>query len=338
MSRRSYILFSILLFSSSAFAADYLTLTDIVERRRADLRIDYTLSRFDATRARAGFLSTDIEASRSESELEIRYGLVTNLHLTLRIPYLVGEKSDFSTIGIPLATTKRGGWGDLTVGGRFKIVEEGTRRPAWVMEILTKLDSASDQPPEPDGAKGGAGTGRTDYLFSTAVSKRFSRAQPYVRAVYEVTGKDSSGFNESDSITLQIGDEVVSSEDLSIDFRLGATRFGERRQSGFTLSEKHYSLQAGLQLFAHVTSRITLIPSFEYAIVEDFDIFDPLADVSRTFQDQKFYSVGIGFYVVLGPLPKEKPPAPEEREIPPPSPEPAVPAEPLPPLEKPPQE
>lgn len=191
---------------------------------------------FEATRTETDFAlgaeTGELEFNALETRYSLGYGVIEGLEVSISIPYLLNEKEEEHLDSGASATEERHGFGDLTLGAKYRVFEQEGHPFALTAGLDVKLASAAQK-------RGGSGT--TDISPYLAIScRKGEHYTPY--ASYRATFVDQG---EGDEHALSLGVESEYSETLTLDLLLS----GRLHTAGeFTDSFESYGLEAAVYL------------------------------------------------------------------------------------------
>jgi len=237
------VLLGMLAISANAAAEQKLLVTEMLDRGEieAAARLEYL---HEAADFDLGAESGELSVNSWESTLFFGVGLGHDLELGASLPYLLRERERIDFDGAAESESeRRDGFGDLTLGAKYRLLEDEHTHLAVVAGLDVKLDTASEE---------NGGTGTTDvspYLAVSGVSGEHYK--PY--AIYRATFRN---HDESDEHSLTAGVEAELSEKLTLDAALKATH-----NTSNDLFDSYQTYGAEIAGYIEVGHNLYLIPA-----------------------------------------------------------------------------
>jgi len=244
-----------MLLAANAHAEHKLLVTEVLDAGQVEAQATYEIAHTEAdftvpALAEGGELKLNLQ----ETRYSLGVGLGYNLELSASIPYVVSEKFKLNFDSGLTESEEADGFGDLTLGAKYRIVEEEHFPFTLAIGVDVKLDTASE---------GDVGTGTTDVSPYLALSKEVAEhVEGY--AVYSATLVDGGG---SDEHALSLGVEAALNEALTLD---AALQFGYNTSDDATDSFETYGLEVAAYL--EVAPNLYLIPALGIERTTAFDM------------------------------------------------------------------
>ncbi len=241
--------------ATTARAEQKLLITDVLDQKQieAQASLEYSHISADLNVKSFPFDTGKVTSNVTESRYSLGVGLGYGLELDASIPFVVSERAKTELAG-ESEYDKRDGFGDVTVGAKYRIFDEERMPFTLVAGLDLKFDSARRKD---------AGTGTFDVSPYLAASKRLEHhTTPYVgyRAIVRNHGA-------ADSHILTLGLEKEYSETVTLDVR-GDASFNTA--SDFATSSQNYSIEAAT--YVQVYHNLYLIPSVALLVDSPTDI------------------------------------------------------------------
>lgn len=232
----------LLICATGAQAEQKLLVTEVLDPGQVE-----GAARFEVSHSEADFSSAleagTIKSNTRESNYSLGVGVIPGLEVSASLPYVLNESEKEVLDGGGTVAEERDGFGDLTIGAKYRVFEEGGLPLTLVAGLDVKLDTASQEH---------AGTGTTAVSPYLAISRKYGeRLIPY--ASYRATFVDRG---ESDEHALNLGVEAEMSETITLDALLSG--------SYHTASDEAKSYESyGLEVAAYfgITDHLYLIPA-----------------------------------------------------------------------------
>lgn len=174
-----FMLCSLLMVIGTAHAEHKLLITDVLDKKQmeAEVSLFYSHSSFDVDDF---FSSGKAKEDAFGSRYSFGVGLGNGIEVNASIPFLFSDKMKTSF------TTRHGdGFGDLSIGAKYRILDEETKPVTAVAGLDLKLDTAGNDV---------AGSGTTDVNLMLAISKKMGDdLRPY--ASYQGTFRNHNAAN-----------------------------------------------------------------------------------------------------------------------------------------------
>ncbi len=245
---------SLLTVATSARAEHKLLITDVLDQKQieaqASLEYSHVSGNFDV---KPFPFTGKVTRNVTDSNYSLGVGLGYGLEISASIPFVVSERAKTELAG-ESEYDKRDGFGDVTVGAKYRIFGEERMPFTLVAGVDVKFDSARLKD---------AGTGTFDVSPYIAASKKLAHhAIPYVgyRAVVRNHGA-------ADSHILTLGLEKEYSETVTLDIR-GDASFNTATDIG--TSSQNYSAEAAT--YVQVYHNLYLIPSVALLVESPADL------------------------------------------------------------------
>jgi len=290
-----------------------LTPTDVV-----DLGEVWASARFSALfgqgKAEDLVNKADVDITDFQVQLSGAVGLGMGIEVTFDIPCLFRGTTDMDVSSVSTETQQLSeGFGDLTLSGVYRILQEGAATPQWVVSAIVVAPVGNDFRGDSevtvsgttvrDGDTAGNGEGVWHYGFGSAISKQIGMLEPYLGFSYVFGGKrQHNGVNEdrADVATLIAGSELHISPETTIDLR-SAMFFNSKdvtEDNRARITEEAFNLYA-VQATAYITiaPSVTLLAGFGVGLMDDH-LLDTSGDAS--LNDMIYYQGMIGLHVCFG--------------------------------------
>lgn len=243
------------LLAVNARAEHKLLVTEVLDAGQVEAQATYEIVHAETDFDVPAFAeSGELKLNLQESRYSLGVGLGHKLELSASIPYVISEKAKLSFDAMAPESEEADGFGDLTLGAKYRIFEEEHLPFTLAIGVDVKLDTASE---------GDVGTGTTDVSPYLALSKEVAEhVEGY--AVYRATLVDSGG---SDEHALALGVEAELNEALTLD---AALQFGYNTSDDETDSFETYGLE--LAAYLQVAHNLYLIPAFGIERATAFDM------------------------------------------------------------------
>ena len=193
----------LLLCATGALAEQKLLITEVLDPGQVEgaARLEFAHSQIDFS---AGAESGKVKSNVRESHYSLGVGLIERLEVNASIPYLLSEKEKEELDGGPSVSDERDGFGDLTLGAKYRVFDEEEKPFSLAVGLDIKFDTAS---------QGEGGTGTTEISPYVAVSRKHGEYLiPYVS--YRAT---IANHGESDEHALSLGVEAEMTESITLD-------------------------------------------------------------------------------------------------------------------------
>ena len=277
--RLAIFLSGILLMGSVAHAEHKLLITDVLDKSQVEASANFTYSHtyYDYTLKSPGFQQGRRTRDSLSSLYSLSFGIADGFQLTVKQPYVYHDRTTFEYISpsFPSRSFDRDGWGDLELGGKYRLLGGDGKPLTLVAGLNVKLDNAD---------KTREGTGTRDIIpYIAAGTTMYNGAlRPFVS--YKAIVRNH-GVN--DSHLLNIGAEFVIGKDLS----LAPSCQASIRTGSSTLSS-YESYECSLPAFLQLFHNFYFIPSAAAGISTASHTKDGTLDYDK----RKYYSVGAGLY------------------------------------------
>jgi len=237
------VLLGVLAISANAAAEQKLLVTEMLDRGEieAAARLEYLNEKADFD---LGAESGELSLNSWESTLSLAVGLGYNLEVGASLPYILRERERLDFDGdVEAESERRDGFGDLTLGAKYRLLDDEHTHLALVAGLDVKLDTASE---------GDGGTGTTDVSPYLAVSQTVDEHyKPY--AIYRAIFRN---HDESDEHSLTAGLEAELSEKVTLDAALKATH-----NTSNDLFDSYQTYGAEIASYIEVGHNLYLIPA-----------------------------------------------------------------------------
>jgi hypothetical protein len=237
------VLLSLLAAAANAGAEQKLLVTEVLDRGEVEAaaRLEYLHEKADFD---LGAESGELSRNSWESTFTLGLGVGHNLELGASIPYILRERERLDFEGAAESESeRRDGFGDLTLGVKYRLLDEEPGSVALVAGLDVKFDTASEE----DG-----GTGTTDVSPYLALSRTLDeRYKPY--AVYRATFRN---HDESDEHSLTAGLEAEMCERATLDAAFKVTH-----NTSSDLFDSYQTYGAEVATYIEVGHNLYLIPA-----------------------------------------------------------------------------
>jgi hypothetical protein len=241
--------------ATTARAEHKLLITDVLDQKQIEAQASLEYSHISGDFDLKGFPfdSGKVTSNVTESRYSLGVGLGYGLEMSASIPFVVSERAKAELAG-ESEYEKRDGFGDVTVGAKYRIFDEERLPFTLVAGVDLKFDSARRKD---------AGTGTFDVSPYLAASKKLTHhATPYLGYRAVVRNHDAA-----DSHILTLGLEQEFSEMMTLDVR-GDASFNTA--TDFATSSQNYSVEAAA--YVQVYHNLYLIPSVALLAISPADI------------------------------------------------------------------
>ncbi|MSM41555.1 MAG: hypothetical protein GJT30_18220 [Geobacter sp.] len=256
--KKSLVMLSALVFMSApAYAEQKLLITDVLDLGQSEVStaISYNYSSYDFSDNAKIYPSGTARINTTSASCSAATGLGHGLQISASIPYLLSQNSSykFETTPASSVSSKRDGLGDLTVGARYRMVDEETAP----VTLVTGLDLKFDMEDSDHG-----GTGTTNVSPYLALS---SKASPNTR-VYAYYAAVLRNHGASDTHAIMAGVEQGITNRVTAVVEAGVN-FLTNNDHLKNTDEYGINLATYLQMYGN----LYLIPSIGVSVAGSFD-------------------------------------------------------------------
>lgn len=232
----------LLVCATAAHAEQKLLVTEILDPGQMEAEASFEAGHSEADFTLGAETGT-LKISSQETRFSLGVGVIDGLEVSASLPYVLNEKEKESLATGESASSDREGFGDLTLGAKYRLVEQGEQPYSLVVGLDVKFDTASE-------ARGG--TGSNDVSPYLAISSRQGEhCTPY--AAYRATLADQG---ESDEHALTFGVESELSEKVTLDMLVTGSL-----HTATDVTESFESYGAEVAAYLDVAPNLYLIPS-----------------------------------------------------------------------------
>jgi hypothetical protein len=193
-----------------------------------------------------------------ESALIARYGLLNNLELDLRIPFVYGNQEIDS--GASRRHTDQAGLGDVSGSLRYQVWHEGAGTPDVILSVEGK-SRTGDEPL--------LGTGHWNAGATIALVKTLDPIVFFGQVGYNVT-LERDGRDPGDEVLYQLGIGYSLNDRVSLSTQLIGAVVGDARQDGRTLQRSNLDIiSVQLSVTARATRHVFIEPTVTFGISKD---------------------------------------------------------------------
>lgn len=275
------IVFMILMMSLTSHAEEKLFITDVLAQKQVEAQASFMYEHqtvhFCGKPPSLGTGSQETDVSKSEYSLGV--GLGRGFEVGVSIPYAFSDRTEtrFDTLPPETMHEKRDGFGDISLGAKYRVFGEKDKPFTLVAGLDVKLDSASED-------KGG--TGSTDISPFVAASTTVAKGlRPY--AAYELT---ISNHGRADTHKVRFGAEKELNERATINASFQASL---HTSSESLSSYEVYSF--GITSYICIYRNLYAIPMIGFGVASSAD----LKDVDVHFDSSTGTVLGIGLYYLF---------------------------------------
>jgi len=271
---------TIMMMSHTSRAEEKLFITDVLEEKEmeASASFSYFHSATEISSPSAT-LNADQTVDVASSRYSFNVGLGHGFEVGARIPYIFSRRVRTQYPTIPSTTIRfsEKGFGDLSLGGKYRIFSETDKPFALVAGLGVKLETA----PEDDG-----GTGTTNIMpFVAASTTVGENIRPY--AIYEAIVRN---HGRSDTHAVLLGAE----KELNQNVGLRASLEADFHTSSDNL-ESHESYHLTLTSYIRICGDFYVIPAIDYGIHSSTNV----KDADGRFESSTSTQVQFGFYYLF---------------------------------------
>ncbi len=267
--------------SPTSHAEEKLFITDVLAQKEVEARATFVYEHQSVHFYRKPpYLGTaNQETDVSNSEYSLGVGLGRGFEVGVSIPYAFSEriKTRFDTFPSEIALDKGDGFGDISLGAKYRVLGENDKPFTLVAGLDIKLDSASEDE---------GGTGSTDISPFVAASTTVAKGiRPY--AAYELT---ISNHGEADTHNFRLGAEKELNERAALN---ASFQVSLHTSSESLSSYEVYSF--GIASYICIYRNLYTIPMIGFGVASSAD----LKDVDVHFDSSTGTVLGIGLYYLF---------------------------------------
>jgi hypothetical protein len=280
--RLAILLSAVLLMNGAAHAEHKLLVTDVLDSGQYEASADFSYghSYYDYTLKSPVFQQGRRIHDSAVSLYSFGFGVADGFQLSLRVPYVFHDRTKFNYVlpAFPSRAFDNEGWGDLELGGRYRLTGGEGKPLTLVAGLNVKLDSA-------DKNKEGSGTTDISPYIAIGTAMNGGTLRPY--ASYQAVVRN---HGTHDSHLLTIGSEYKINKDVSL-----APSFRATFRTSSTSQAPYESYELSLAGYFQLFHNFYLTPSAGGGISTASHTKDGALD----FETLKFVNVGLGLYYLF---------------------------------------
>jgi hypothetical protein len=272
----------LIMLASPSRAEHKLLITDVLDKGQVEAEADtsYFYSENDFSGNFRNSQNGNAKHRVTLTDFSLRAGIASDIEIGISVPYVYSDRVAFSFTNPPGQPFygRSEGWGDFTMGARYRLLGEDDHPFTLAAGMDIKLDTANVRK---------EGTGTTDYIpylaASTTAANGRLRPFAYYRAVFR-------NHDANDDHFLGFGAEYKLNRNMSlvpfanVDFKT-ATKF----------IRAYEVFEFGMETYARLDRNLYLIPRVSFAAGTSTSTTSNSEDFSGLIG----YSVGLGVYYLF---------------------------------------